>query len=410
MALFLIILAASLPGQAAFGLGLEDVELDGKIRFRWFQFAGNANIPGQINGEGGKQINYADLFLRNNIKFNIYDHMSIYTRFDIFAVMGENDGAFGSSDLGFNVRQAYLSMILPTVRVGIEAGFQSFSIGHGLFLANSGAGVKIKYDLDDNKSNAYLYYIIMYDHSRTNVNGNIGLAEYSDSQIVSLGSKWNPFSFLLLDFSITGQYHLENLTTQHNLLWFGASAKVPVQNFTLLAEGAYNFGNIISPGSLVEIQSFATLFKLEYLFDLKRASLPVRLIGSITSGDLQNPQSGSHFRTIGYGHGIANLGVDNGGGLSMFRNGSGLYIYGGEVQFDTGILSLLLRGAHFISYADALSAGAEVDLIMKTSFTESISFDVNSGLFFPDIGYPDYRVGVENQLMFELYLSFEVKY
>lgn len=397
------------PAAQLSGLDTKNVKLSGKLRFRTFHFNGNGDIPGALEGAGTKNISYSDLFFRNNLLFHINDEMEINTMLDVFTSMGETDGALGSSDLGFQARQLYLTWKLGSGNT-LKAGFLPFRVSKGFYLANTGGGFQYEHELWPALS-AYFYYIKAYDSSRQVTVEGIGHSNYLDSDIFVAGAKYTGWSFLNADLFYTYQHDNEGINDPiKKLHWGGASLKSVIQDFTLHADLIYNGGATFDAGITTEISAFLFHSSAAWQFFIEDHSFQLSGFGGGISGDINNSNAGNQFQSIGYAFGVASFAIDNGGGLSLFKNGAGLYYYGAGLNYRLHKIHAALKGIQFISYASKVTAGSEVILNLKYDHIKGTQFFMNNAVFLPASGYPAFKTGIEGQYFYEMYAGAQISY
>ncbi|MES0491030.1 MAG: hypothetical protein ABUK01_13615 [Leptospirales bacterium] len=370
-----------------------DIEWKGKYRVRAFQYGGQSTVNGYLMGKGSNEVTYFDLFFRNEVFIHTGSIFTIKTKFDTFAVFGENDASIGGNDLGFQIRNIYLSADMKHTQ--IEIGFLPFTIPGGFILATDGGGAKIVSDIKKIPIKVYGYWLKAFDNSRYDFGNGVGVNNYVDSDIYSVGFQIygiesKAISGFPIDIYYVYHHDKDHLNGSRNQLhWAGLHSELFSGRFFTKLDAIYNFGDITDAGKTTQIK--AGLASLIFGFMLDKIHL--KAFAETATGDLENPNRDDTFQNIKGSHYISNIVVDNSGGMSIHSGAgfAGLFATGMGASFSIQRLTFDFTYAHFRGLTSMNYAyGNEFDLNTVYLVRENITLNLNCGIFLPDQGYADY--------------------
>jgi len=367
-----------------------DIEWKGKYRVRGFQYGGHTKVDGYLTGSGNQEISYFDLFLRNEVFIPAGESLTIKTKFDTFVVYGENDGSLGKNDMGFQIRNAYLSAELKNTLV--EIGFLPFTVPGGFILATDGGGAKVIFDLKKIPIKTYLYWLKAYDNSRYDFGNGVGENNYIDSDIYSIGFQLyginsKSISKLPVDLYYVYNHDKDSLHGSLNLLhWTGVHSELFMGRFFTKLDAIYNFGTITEAGNTTKVNAGLGALVLGFILD----NFHIKAFAETATGDLQNAKRDDTFQNIKGSHYISNITVDNSGGVAIHSgaNFAGLFASGLGASFSIKRFTFDLIYAHFRGLNSFnYSYGNEIDINTTYLARENVTINLNCGLFLPELGY-----------------------
>ena len=411
--LFLMVLSHSIHAE----LSMNSITLNGELRFRQIYYQSESNVPSYLEGMGKKEVFFGDLFFRNRFNFQVSPLFLIGSVFDVYSVFGEGNAKISSPDIGLQVRNVFTEIkLFKTAK--LTAGFTTFTLPKGFVLATNGAGVKYEHSLVNDFLVPYFSWIKAYDNSRNTINNGIGLNKYKDNDIFIGGIKLNPSEVINnLDLFYVYDHDRETkIDPVKYLHWAGLSSQFIIKNINMDLVFIYNTGNYFIHNKLEPVSSCLFFLSLDYEKNLERSKLKFSGVFEGASGEPGKVYGSNQFMNINSSHGINNISIDNTAGLSIFSGGdfSGLINISLIADLTISQLNVKLIYSHLRFFVLPLSSesafGNEADLNISYEFNKNMNLIIQSGVFFPEIGYNTISQNETRNPVIEINAGISLKY